>query len=114
MRATLILDGLSLDDVRALILGENRIIAELSTIRSTTERMESTMSKQDDIDALGARVDAATAAVTTGVAGIRQDIADLKAANPGVDTTALEASVGRLEAEVTDVAELDSENPPAL
>ena len=56
---------------------------------------------------------AATTAVTSGVANIRQDIADLKAANPGVDTTAREASVGRLEAEVTDVTELDSENPAA-
>lgn len=69
------------------------------------------MASQGDVDALSQRVDAATDAVATGVAGIRQDIADLKDANPGVDTSALEASVSRLESSVSDVTELDSENP---
>lgn len=75
------------------------------------QQIGSTMATQADVDALATRVDAATTAVTTGVAAIREDIATLKASNPGVDTTALEASVGKLESEVADVNELDSENP---
>lgn len=55
--------------------------------------------QQDALDALVARIDAATM-------GIRQDIADLKAANPGVDFSALEEKVSGLEG-------LDAENPPA-
>lgn len=97
--------------LRALLFGESVILRELAEIRTTLNRLERNMATQADVDALAARIEAATTAVTDGVAGIRQDIADLKAANPGVDTTALEASVGRLEAEVSDVAELDSENP---
>lgn len=71
------------------------------------------MATQADVDALSSRVDAATAAVQTGVTNIRADIETLKSANPGVDTTALEASVSALESEVTDVTELDEENPAA-
>lgn len=77
------------------------------------QQIGSTMATQADVDAIAARVDAATTAVTTGVAAIRADIATLKEANPGVDTTALEASVGKLESEVADVNELDDENPAA-
>lgn len=96
---------------RAILLGEDRIRAGLLNIRRTIERIERTMATQADVDKLATRIDAATAAVTAGVANIRSDIADLKAANPGVDTTALEASVGGLETEVADVSELDGENP---
>lgn len=53
--------------------------------------------QQEQADAIAARINASTA-------NIRQDIADLKAANPGVDFSALEASVGGLEG-------LDAENP---
>lgn len=69
------------------------------------------MATQDDVNALTDRVSSAVDDINTGVGNIRQDIADLKAANPGVDTSALEASVGRLETTVSDVSELDSENP---
>lgn len=55
------------------------------------------MAQQEQLDAIAARIN-------TGVANIRQDIADLKAANPALDLTALEASVGGLEG-------LDAENP---
>jgi hypothetical protein len=97
--------------LRALLLGENRMLAELLKVRITLNRLETTMATQDDINTLAARVDAATTAVKTGVGNIRGDIATLKATNPGVDTTALEASVAGLESEVSDVTELDSENP---
>lgn len=56
------------------------------------------MATQAQIDALVGRVD-------TAVAAIRQDIADIKAAHPDLDLSALESSVGGLE-------NLDAENPP--
>lgn len=55
--------------------------------------------QQETLDAIVARIDAATA-------GIRADIADLKAANPEIDFTALEERVAGLEG-------LDAENPEA-
>lgn len=55
------------------------------------------MAQQEQLNALAARIAASTTA-------IRQDIADLKAANPALDLTALETSVGGLEG-------LDAENP---
>jgi hypothetical protein len=69
------------------------------------------MATQADIDALTTRLETVDATLTAGLSGVRQDIADLKAANPGVDTAALEASVAALETGVTGLSELDSENP---
>lgn len=60
-------------------------------------KVEHVMSQQDDLNALVSRID-------TAVAGIRQDIADLKAANPAVDFSALEDRVAGIEG-------LDAENP---
>lgn len=62
-------------------------------------KVDQIMGKQDDLNALVARIDVA-------VGGIRQDIADLKAAHPEVDFTALEERVAGLEG-------LDAENPSA-
>ncbi len=62
-----------------------------------TRKVGNIMGKQEDLDAIVRRID-------TAVAGIRQDIADLKAANPEVDFSALEERVAGLEA-------LDAENP---
>ncbi len=62
-----------------------------------TRKVNLIMGKQQDLDAIVTRID-------TAVAGIRQDIADLKAANPEVDFSALEQRVSGLEA-------LDAENP---
>lgn len=71
------------------------------------------MASQADIDQLASRVDAVGTAVSTGVGNIRGDIADIKAANPGVDLTALEASVATLEGDAQSVTDLDAENPAA-
>ncbi|MFB9681199.1 hypothetical protein [Streptosporangium vulgare] len=60
-------------------------------------KVDKIMGKQADLDAIVVRIDNA-------VAGIRQDIADIKAANPEVDFSALEAKVGALEG-------LDAEYP---
>ncbi len=74
----------------------------LVDINHKIDRIETTLedfmaSQQEQLDAIVARIDTATA-------GIRQDIADLKAANPAVDFTALEERVAGLEG-------LDAENP---
>lgn len=71
------------------------------------------MATQDQIDQLTAAVNGAADRISTGIDGVRQDIADLKAANPAVDVSALEASVGRLAGEADQLAALDAENPPA-
>jgi adenylosuccinate lyase len=72
------------------------------------------MATQDQVDALAAQITTITDALATAVADIRQDIADLKAANPGVDLTNLEANVATLSAAVDTATELDAENPPII
>jgi hypothetical protein len=76
------------------------------------ERLDQMASEQQtQIDALAAQVETSTAAITTAVDGIRQDIADLLAANPTLDLTALTAKVDALGAAAAAATELDSENP---
>ncbi len=83
------------------IRGLARIPERLARIEQAqshlNRKVEQIMGKQEDLDAIVNRIDAA-------VAGIRQDIADIKAANPEVDFSALEQRVAGLEA-------LDAENP---
>lgn len=83
------------------------------------------MTTQADIDAIVSRLDANNVALSAGftaltdaVAGIRQDVADIKAANPALDLSALDNSLAALDAQVAsigtavaDATELDSENP---
>lgn len=76
---------------RALLLHLTHLVHELD------RKADTIMATQADLDALVARIDTATA-------GIRQDIADIKAANPGIDLSALEDRVAGLEG-------LDAENP---
>ena len=61
------------------------------------DEMEIKMATQDQVNALAARIEAS-------IAGIRQDLDELKAANPDLDLSALEAKVADLEG-------LDAENP---
>jgi multidrug resistance efflux pump len=93
-----------LDAVQAIHLQSGSMLRLLKQIGST-------MATQADLDALNARLDAAQTAREAAVANIRSDIAALKSANPGLDTTALEATVARVEAGTVDETELDSENP---
>ena len=81
------------------------------TILQTVQRIGRTMATQEQLDALTARISAANDATVAGLANIRQDIADLKANNPSLDTTALEATVARLESNASDATELAGENP---
>jgi outer membrane murein-binding lipoprotein Lpp len=73
-------------------------LARIERAQSDLNRkVDSIMTKQDDLNALVARIDVA-------VTGIRQDVADLKAAHPEIDFSALEERVAGLEG-------LDAENP---
>lgn len=74
--------------------GRTRIV--IAMLQFINERLD-TMATQEQVDALAARLD-------TVLAGIRQDIADIKAAHPEVDLSGLEARVAGLET-------LDAENP---
>jgi hypothetical protein len=69
------------------------------TLTEIDRKVTIIMTQQEDLDAFVGRIDAA-------LAGIRQDITDLKAAHPAVDFTALEERVAGLEG-------LDAENPGA-
>lgn len=76
-----------------------RLVEDLHIkVNHITRKVEEIMAgQQEALDAIVARIDTATA-------DIRQDIADLKAANPSVDFSALEEKVAGLEG-------LDAENP---
>jgi hypothetical protein len=77
------------------------------------QQIGATVATQDDVTALASRIDAVSSAVATGVANIRQDIEDIKSANPEVDLSALEASVAGLESSAGQLTDLDAENPAA-
>lgn len=82
----------------------------LTLLRRIDERTRH-MATQDDVDRITSLVTDSTTQITTATDAIRQDIADLKAANPGVDVSALEASVGQLGTAVGGLDTLDAENP---
>lgn len=79
--------------------------AALTLLRKIEERTRH-MATTEDVNRIMAKV----TAIGEGVARIRQDVTDLKAANPALDLAALEASVDAVGADVT---ELDEENPAA-
>ena len=87
-----------------LLLGDREIIHIL-------RRMETKMATQSDIDSLNDRLNAVSDRLNDGISDIRDDIKNLKDNNPSVDTSALEATVARLEGVADDVSELDAENP---
>jgi len=66
---------------------------------------------QADLDALTAQLGTMNANLTAAVAAIQAEIAALQAANPGVDTTALDAAVAALSAEVDAVSAIAA--PPS-
>lgn len=95
-----------------LILHDPR--RELAHIRRQLETLierTRTMATQDDIDQLTARIQGQAARVQTALDGIRQDLADLKAAHPELDLSSLDASVAQLEQVGASAEELDGENP---
>lgn len=117
--------------LRALLIGESRIIAELRYIRSAENgafivlshaqnniierltRMETNMANQADIDALKATIDQLGGDLSTALSGIQSDLDAAVQANPGVDLSALQASVGTLSEAVLRAQQIDGENPAA-
>jgi hypothetical protein len=92
-------------------------VPQLKLLVGALQRIEgrlAIMATQESVDALTAKVTDAATKISTATDNIRQDIADLKAANPQVDTTALEASVDALAASVGGLDELDAENEPTV
>jgi hypothetical protein len=74
------------------------------------------MAQQDDINALVTRVSTVADGIAAGVAGVRQDVQDLKDAQADgetLDLTALDASVAALEQNAGQLTALDAENPAA-
>jgi predicted negative regulator of RcsB-dependent stress response len=78
----------------------NKIIAALAAL---TTKVDKLMSDQSHLDAQVAAINAGVAALTTAATNIAAEIAALKAANPAVDFTGLDAAVASLGAAVTAV-----------
>jgi hypothetical protein len=76
------------------------------TNRQLAESLQHLHRKADRIMATQQQLDEYVARIGDAVAGIRQDIADIKAANPELDLSGLEERVAGLES-------LDAENPAA-
>ena len=70
-----------------------------------------TVATQESIDQLTAALNGFRTDLGTALDGIQGDLDALKAANPAVDTTALEASVASLAGVVQRAADIDAENP---
>ncbi len=71
------------------------------------------MTTQEKLDATADAINALGVQLTASTTGIKQDIADLKAANPAVDFSRLDASVATLGTAAAALAALDAENPAA-
>jgi hypothetical protein len=97
--------------LRALLSGENRMIRMQRETLHRLEQMEKNMSTQADVDALKGTIDALGGSLSTALTGIQSDLDALKAANPGVDITALQASVSALSTAVDQATSIDAENP---
>lgn len=69
------------------------------------------MATQTDVDTLTAKLDDLSTQLDTAVTGIQGDLDALKAANPGVDVSALSASVDRLATVAQRATDTDAENP---
>ena len=98
MRITIPVDAPELDAIRAQIADVQERLAHMAT--------------QEQVDAIAASLTDFAARFTTGIAAVRQDIADIRAANPGIDLGPLEASVAAIATAATDLETLDAENPP--
>lgn len=69
------------------------------------------MTTQEKLDALKDQIAGIGTQLATATAGIQQDIADLKTANPAVDFTAINATVAAVKAAADALTALDAENP---
>ena len=86
----------------------DRILTALTTIN---RKLDVIMSQQDDITADVQAVNQAVTDLGTATTAIEAEITALKAANPAVDLTGLDAAVGSLKTAVSGVAAIAP--PPA-
>jgi hypothetical protein len=78
------------------------ILAGINALHQELQRMSQT--NQEHADALAARINAMDGTLKAGVAAITAEIAALKAANPAVDFTGLDAAVTALGTDVAATA----------
>lgn len=69
------------------------------------------MTTQEKLDAVSDAIEAVATQLTASTEGIRQDILDLKNANPALDFSRLDAKVAAVTAAAAALAALDAENP---
>ena len=90
---------------------QRRLINISRQIIRHLNRIESNMATQADIDAIKASIDTFATDLGAALDGIQGDLDALKAANPAVDLSALQASVTALAGVVTRAQDVDAENP---
>ena len=83
----------------------------LAAITTVNRKLDVIMSQQDDITADVQAVNQAVTDLGTATTAIEAEITALKAANPAVDLTGLDAAVGSLKTAVSGVAAIAP--PPA-
>ena len=93
-----------------IIIIDDHSDAIVAALRTINERIN-TMATQADIDALTAQLTDLGVTLGTALAGIQSDLDALVVANPGVDVTALSASVAALSTAVEQATAIDAENP---
>ena len=93
--------------VKVPIVGE-LILAELQAIKATLEVI---VSNQEELNARAASLQAGVDALQLAVDGVQQAIDDLKAANPALDFSALDAAMGNLGTTTTDLQASDTGAP---
>lgn len=83
----------------------------LAAINTVNKKLDVLMSQQDDLNADVQAVQQAVTDLGTAATAIETEIAALKAANPALNLTALDAQVGALKTAVSGVAAIAA--PPA-
>jgi hypothetical protein len=91
-------------------------VEDSKVLKAVTELKEMLVTNQEKIDAIGTALDEIGTKLTTGLAGVAQDIQALKdqvAKGQTLDFTALETKVSSLQTAADALTSLDAENPPA-
>lgn len=83
----------------------------LSAVNSANRKLDVLMSQQDELNSDVQAVQQAVTDLGTAATAIEAEIAALKAANPALNLTALDAQVGALKTAVSGVAAITA--PPA-
>lgn len=94
-------------DVTAAVAALRPLIVQLQTQVSTMSQ-----SVQTDIDNLTQSINNAINNLQTAAQNIQNEIAQLQAANPGVNTSSLDQAVAALQAEVNNVSSIAPQPAP--